>query len=118
MSSLARRFLDDRNIKSLPDLKIWGYRPTITQRRIIEERVSRREAFVDVFVDKFVSDKFAESTTHWRKLVERVHRGVGNPCPLVLIGLPATTVTFDGGQAALKEILEDEVPGDWDLFSR
>ena len=26
---------------------------------------------------------------------DRVHRGVGNPCPLLLIGLPSTIVTFD-----------------------
>ena len=63
-------------------------------------------------MDKFVSDKFGEATTHWRKLDDRVHRGVGNPCPLVLIGLPDSIVTFDEGETALAEILneEDEEP--------
>jgi len=32
---------------------------------------------------------------HWRKLEDRVRRGVGNPCPLLLIGLPASIVTFE-----------------------
>lgn len=32
------------------------------------------------------------ATTHWSKLQARVRRGVGNPCPLVLIGLPANIV--------------------------
>ena len=27
--------------------------------------------------------------------MHRVHRGVGNPCPLVLIGLPASMIRFD-----------------------
>jgi hypothetical protein len=50
--------------------------------------------FREAFVEKFVSDKFGEATTHWRKLEDRVRRGVGNPCPLVLIGLPASMITF------------------------
>ena len=29
-----------------------------------------------------------------RALMDRVTRGVGNPCPLVLIGLPASIVHF------------------------
>ena len=40
----------------------------------------------------FVSDKFGEATTHWRKLEDRVNRGVGNPCPLLLIGIPINVV--------------------------
>ena len=35
------------------------------------------------------ADKFGEATTHWRKLMERVERRVGHPCPLLLIGIPA-----------------------------
>ncbi|MEO0944576.1 MAG: restriction endonuclease, partial [Pseudomonadota bacterium] len=42
------------------------------------------------FAHKFVADKFGQATTHWSKLEDRVNRGVGNPCPLVLIGLPAS----------------------------
>jgi hypothetical protein len=33
-----------------------------------------------------------------------VHRGVGNPCPLLLIGLPNSIVTFHEGKAALAEV--------------
>lgn len=36
--------------------------------------------------------KYGESTTHWKKLIDRLERGVGNPCPLLLIGLPASCV--------------------------
>lgn len=59
-----------------------------------------------MFVNKFVADKFGEATTHWRKLEDRVHRGVGNPCPLVLIGLPDSVVTFGESEAALRPIIE------------
>lgn len=31
--------------------------------------------------------KYGESTTHWRKLKERVERGGGGSCPLLLIGI-------------------------------
>ena len=64
--------------------------------------------FREAFTDKFVADKFGEATTHWRKLEDRVHRGVGNPCPLVLIGLPDRIVTFDEGKAALAEVEAEE----------
>jgi hypothetical protein len=56
-------------------------------------------------VSKFVADKFGEATTHWRKLEDRVHRGVGNPCPLVLIGLPDTIVTFGEREEQLRLII-------------
>jgi hypothetical protein len=59
-----------------------------------------------------VSDKFGEATTHWRKLNDRVNRGVGNPCPLVLVGLPDGIVTFHEGKPALDEVLKDEDDGD------
>jgi hypothetical protein len=42
----------------------------------------------------FVADKFGEATTHWRKLQDRIRRGVGNPCPLVLIGLSDQVLSF------------------------
>ena len=75
------------------------------------KRVGRAKSpvtFQDAFTEKFVADKFGEATTHWRKLEDRVQRGVGNPCPLVLIGLPDTIVTFHEGQAALQEVEADE----------
>lgn len=35
---------------------------------------------------KFQS-KYGEATTHWKKLMARIDRGLGNPCPLLLIGI-------------------------------
>jgi hypothetical protein len=107
MRDLVRRFLVERNIANLDDMRQWGYDPTARQRREITKRVERVKnpiTFHQAFVDQFVSDKFGEATTHWRKLDDRLHRGVGNPCPLVLIGLPDSIVTFDEGKAALAEV--------------
>jgi hypothetical protein len=50
------------------------------------------KTFAEVFARSFCADKFGPATTHWNKLLERVNRGVGNPCPLVLIGLPDTII--------------------------
>jgi len=111
MRKLVGRFIDERKIESLRDLEKWGYSPTAKQRTYIDSRVKREKnplTFRDAFVNKFVSDKFGEATTHWRKLEDRVRRGVGNPCPLLLIGLPDTIVTFHEGQAALQEIQAEE----------
>ena len=63
----------------------WGQRDLI-------ERAAEQHGFADGWARKFVADKFGEATTHWRKLEDRVHRGVGNPCPLLLIGIPREIV--------------------------
>jgi restriction endonuclease BglII len=108
LSDLVRRFVDDHYIKSFDDLKEWKYEPTSKQRDSVNKRTTRKKkplTFQEAFVSKFVSDKFGKATTHWSKLEDRVHRGVGNPCPLVLIGLPDSIVTFHEGKGALEEIL-------------
>jgi hypothetical protein len=121
MRALVRRFVDERNIGALNDLKNWGYDPTDKQRKAIESQMIKKgnpTTFADAFVGKFVSDKFGKATTHWRKLEDRVRRGVGNPCPLLLIGLPASIVTFGEGKTALEEVLKEEEPETGDLFDR
>ncbi|MGR3514380.1 MAG: BglII/BstYI family type II restriction endonuclease [Paracoccaceae bacterium] len=61
---------------------------TVAQRKAVADQVAKGVPFADAFARKFVADKFGQATTHWSKLEDRVQRGVGNPCPLVLIGLP------------------------------
>jgi len=58
----------------------------------------------DPFFDRDLENKYGTATTHWDKLMDRVRRGVGNPCPLLLIGLPAAMIRFD---TAKIEVLED-----------
>ena len=107
IGALVRRFCDDRGIDDFADLEQWGYVPTPKQKAHINKQVARARnplPFRDAFARKFVADKFGEATTHWKKLEDRIHRGVGNPCPLVFIGLPIGIVTMDEGKAALAEI--------------
>jgi hypothetical protein len=94
MRRLIRQFADERQVTDLAALDAYGYNPTRRQRAMIEQRASRSGDFRQAWVDVFCSDKYGEATTHWRKLQDRVLRGVGNPCPLVLIGIPDSVVTF------------------------
>ena len=65
---------------------------TRRQRDAVERFRSQGFTFSEAFAKQFVSDKFGAATTHWAKLKARIDRGVGNPCPLLLIGLPVGVV--------------------------
>ncbi|OYW54802.1 MAG: restriction endonuclease [Hyphomicrobium sp. 32-62-53] len=86
--NLLRSFTTRESITKFDDLEPYDYAPTRRQRNLIEQRTARGASFADAWVEVFASDKFGEATTHWRKLKDRVERGVGNPCPLLLIGIP------------------------------
>ncbi len=68
------------------------YAPTGRQKELIQRAVKSKGSFEQGWAHAFVSDKFGEATTHWRKLEDRVRRGVGNPCPLLLVGIPKEVV--------------------------
>ena len=107
----VRRFADDNNIDSHEDMERIGLNPTRRQIRDVVKRVTRKKnpvPFRDAWTEQFVSDKFGMATTHWSKLQDRVQRGVGNPCPLVLIGLPSSIVTFGESQTEVKKLLGDD----------
>ena len=111
LPDVVRRFTHDRQINSFDDLAANGYVPTPKQRANMLTRVQRTKnpvAFAEAWTDNFVSSKFGKATTHWDKLVHRVERGVGNLCPLLLIGLPASMITFD--TAAIEQLSEDDAP--------
>ncbi len=77
-------------------------RRTDRQVQAVERLAAGGAEFAEAFARTFVADKFGPATTHWTKLADRVSRGVGNPCPLLLIGLPAAAVT-DAAAAAAAE---------------
>ena len=87
MESLFVTFAKKRGVNSLDKLNRF-YTPTPRQKQIIAKSAKSRGSFEKGWAHAFVSDKFGEATTHWRKLEDRVRRGVGNPCPLLLIGIP------------------------------
>jgi len=68
---------------------------TAAQRKAVSSQVARGVPFDEAFARKFVADKFGQATTHWSKLEDRVMRGVGNPCPLLLVGLPESILVDD-----------------------
>jgi hypothetical protein len=97
MRDFVFRFAEKEKIASFLDLERIGLNPTRRQRKGVTDRVQREKkplSFAAAWTDSFVSDKYGEATTHWRKLSARIARGVGNPCPLLLIGLPASVVYF------------------------
>jgi hypothetical protein len=93
MAELLTRFGAARQITGFADLAAFDYEPRRRQKGMIDRKVAGGASFVDAWVSVFRADKFGEATTHWRKLEDRVTRGGGNPCPLVLVGLPATIVS-------------------------
>lgn len=109
MRSLVARFMEEKGVVDFEGLVEWRVSPTARQRRDILKRVNREKSplsFQQAFVEQFVSDKYGEATTHWRKLEDRIRRGVGNPCPLVLIGLPDSIVRFGEPRAEVEQLLD------------
>ena len=97
MRQRVERFAIDRGIENFAGLVEFGSgNPTIPQRKQIEAEMERGATFTRAWSRKFTADKFGMATTHWSKLQDRVHRGVGNPCPLILIGLPTSIIEMDG----------------------
>ena len=96
MRERVERFATDRGIDSFTGLAEFGAgSPTTPQRKQIEADIERGISFARAWSRKFTADKFGMATTHWSKLQDRVHRGVGNPCPLILIGLPTSIIDMD-----------------------
>lgn len=93
MREIIERFAIKNGINSINRLSNY-YSPTPRQIKIITQASERKNSFEKGWAHAFVSDKFGEATTHWRKLIDRVRRGVGNPCPLLLIGIPKEIVEF------------------------
>lgn len=92
------RYATEQNIQSFQDLERLHIPITGPKKKAIETRVNRRKdpvPFTDAWTDNFVNNKYGEAQTHWAKLMTRIERGVGNPCPLLLIGLPDTIVKWD-----------------------
>ena len=108
LKTLVRRFADEAAINSHDDMARIGLTRTRRQMAEVIKRVERQRnpvPFREAWVDSFVSDKFGAATTHWQKLADRVRRGVGNPCPLVLIGLPTSIVTFGEDPTVVERLL-------------
>ena len=110
MRDSVNRFAQDRNIQNYSDLEANGYTPTPKQKANVLKRINREKSpipFQTAWTENFVANKYGQATTHWSKLKDRLDRGVGNPCPLLLIGMPKSIVTFDTAQVETLEDGED-----------
>lgn len=93
LRAMIRAWAEREGILSFDDLKARGFkRPTERQEEIVRLRLERQEPFAAAWSAMFFQDKYGMATTHWSKLQDRISRGVGNPCPLVMIGLPPSIV--------------------------
>jgi hypothetical protein len=94
MRELVTRFAKENSINSFDDLVRLGIGLTAPQRADLTRRFNRNKDFPLAWASVFVASKFGEATTHWKKLMDRVSRGVGSPCPLLLIGFSTAIVSF------------------------
>jgi hypothetical protein len=93
MTDVVAATIRREGIADVAELDAWGVKErTKRQMKNLRALVDRGAPFAEAFAASFVSDKFGASTTHWTKLAARVARGVGNPCPLLLVGLPVGVV--------------------------
>ena len=92
MLSRVERFAQIQAIKDFADLERLEIDPTPKHRSHIRKAVESGTEFGKAWAKRFTTSKYGMATTHWSKLMDRVARGVGNPCPLILIGLPSTII--------------------------
>jgi len=91
MRDIMERFAVKNGIDKVEKLAQF-YVATPRQKERYESETKSRGSFAKGWANAFVADKFGEATTHWKKLEDRVKRGVGNPCPLLLIGIPLNVI--------------------------
>ena len=89
MVQIVATCAENHGVTGFDDLGQFDLTPTPLQRGMVR---AEGDGFVEEWSRRFVQDKFGSATTHWNKLIERIDRGVGNPCPLVLIGIPASSI--------------------------
>jgi hypothetical protein len=92
MLDIVRGFAEAHGAEDWEGLAAYDLAPTRRQREAVERRMAGGLGFAEAWARVFTADKFGPATTHWAKLTERIRRGVGAPCPLLLIGLPAAVV--------------------------
>jgi hypothetical protein len=94
LTDIVASALRTAGVAAVSDLEAWGVKERRRrQMKNLGALASRGVPFADAFARSFVADKYGMATTHWTKLAKRVARGVGSPCPLLLVGLPVQIVS-------------------------
>jgi hypothetical protein len=85
-SALATTYRDEYMSESATELEAridaW---PKTSERSRLKDMASEEAA--TWLANKAYQSKYGQATTHWGKLMARIDRGLGDPCPLVLIGI-------------------------------
>ena len=92
MLAIIRRCAAAHQLRSMEDLGKFDVNLTAPQIKNIAS--SSETTFAGAWSKVMVTSKFGAATTHWDKLQVRIQRGVGNPCPLVLIGIPDSVISM------------------------
>ncbi len=113
LPGIVERTVAAAGITDQADLTAWGMKTrTDRQRAMLRRMTDQGVPFAAAFAKSFVADKFGTATTHWAKLRDRIDRGVGNPCPLLLLGLPPGCVTgYAADYSADYSAATDELNG-------
>jgi hypothetical protein len=93
MLTFVTGFMKRNEIDTYSALAAAGFTAgTKPQRNRVLQARSRGVDPYEALASVFVGDKYGAATTHWAKLMDRLDRGMGRPCPLLCIGIPATVV--------------------------
>lgn len=88
LQRIVLAFAQRHGVQSFAGLAPFEVAPTARQRRMVEQAEA---PFVEAWARVFTGDMFGQATTHWARLEQRLRRGVGNRCPL-LVGIPASSI--------------------------
>ena len=88
-STIYTEFLNSHFPFTISDLKNYlrisdGVAKTIRDGNILDQEQERQIRAISRIITSY---KFGAATTHMDKLLLRIDRGLGNPCPLILIGI-------------------------------
>ncbi|MCX6359436.1 MAG: BglII/BstYI family type II restriction endonuclease [Armatimonadetes bacterium] len=106
LAGLVHARIEELGVESPDHVRsILGIERTIRQQGLVADGRTHGSSFCEAFARQFVSDKFGTATTHWRKLQERLSRGLGGACPLLLVGIPRAVIRSDqeGALLGLKQ---------------
>lgn len=93
IGQMVQDYARRKALRSFDDVARCGLSPTPRQQAAVRRRLKPGPTgFADAWAAQLCADKFGQATTHWQKLMDRVARGVGNPCPLLLVGIPGAVV--------------------------
>jgi Restriction endonuclease BglII len=93
IEGLIRQYAHAYKIDSDEKLQKLGIERTRRQLELVRQRVAKGQVtYTDAWAKSFKDDKFGMATTHWSKLMDRLDRGMGSPCPIVAIGIPLSVV--------------------------